>query len=225
MILTKCTVDTDVIQNLADEPIEPTQQLKAKFDEATTGIKNYINSTLTGEIEQGVATEKQSLQTIIGNLRTEIINAMNTMRTNLENQMTTNQQNSFPIGAVYISANSDNPSTFLGFGTWEQIAQGRTLIGVGTGTDNNSVSKTFSNGETGGEYSHTLSVNEMPKHGHQIGYDTRVNATGFANTRSMPFVAGGSVRDLSIPTDIRGGDQAHNNIQPYFAVYIWKRIA
>ncbi len=36
----------------------------------------------------------------------------------------------YPVGSIYISVSSANPSTFIG-GEWEQIAQGRTLFGAG----------------------------------------------------------------------------------------------
>ena len=66
----------------------------------------------------------------------------------------------FPVGAVYITAGNTNPGTFLG-GTWAQIAQGRTLIGVGTlGTD------TYAAGATGGAARVTLTTTEMPSHDH-----------------------------------------------------------
>lgn len=66
----------------------------------------------------------------------------------------------FPIGAVYITAGNTNPGTFLG-GTWSQIAQGRTLIGVGTlGTD------TYAAADTGGAARVTLTTTEMPSHNH-----------------------------------------------------------
>ena len=57
----------------------------------------------------------------------------------------------YPIGYIYISINSTNPSTYFG-GTWEQIAGGRILIGVGTGTDVDGVTKTIAAQETGGSY-------------------------------------------------------------------------
>lgn len=69
----------------------------------------------------------------------------------------------FPIGAVYITANNVNPGTFIG-GTWTQIAQGRTLLGVGTlGSD------TYAAGATGGAARVTLSTSEMPWHNHGGG--------------------------------------------------------
>lgn len=66
----------------------------------------------------------------------------------------------FPVGAIYITVGNTNPGTFLG-GTWAQIAQGRTLIGVGTlGGD------TYAAGDTGGSSRVTLSISEIPSHNH-----------------------------------------------------------
>lgn len=70
----------------------------------------------------------------------------------------------YPVGSIYISMNSTNPSTLFG-GTWEAFGQGRVLIGAGTGNDG-STSLSFTAGGTGGEYKHTLSVSEMPSHTH-----------------------------------------------------------
>lgn len=69
----------------------------------------------------------------------------------------------FPIGAIYLTAGNTNPGTFLG-GTWVRIAQGRTLIGVGTlGSD------TYAEGATGGAARVTLTTTEMPSHNHGGG--------------------------------------------------------
>lgn len=71
----------------------------------------------------------------------------------------------YPVGSIYMTMNSQNPSTLFG-GEWVAWGQGRVPVGAGTGTDSNSVSKTFVSDETGGEYNHTLSASEMPKHNH-----------------------------------------------------------
>jgi microcystin-dependent protein len=94
----------------------------------------------------------------------------------------------FPVGAVYITAGNTNPSTFLG-GTWSQIAQGRTLMGVGMlGAD------TYAAGATGGAARVTLTTTEIPAHNH--GGDTGTNsadhthsgttASAGAHTHSQP---------------------------------------
>lgn len=71
-----------------------------------------------------------------------------------------------PVGSIYMTMDSQNPSTLFG-GEWVAWGQGRVPVGFGTGRDINGVSKTFSSiGGTGGEYNHTLSNVEMPKHGH-----------------------------------------------------------
>ena len=66
----------------------------------------------------------------------------------------------YPVGSIYTSINATNPSTLFG-GVWEQIASGRTLVGVDTSqTEFNTVKK------TGGEKTHRLTESEMPVHSH-----------------------------------------------------------
>lgn len=69
----------------------------------------------------------------------------------------------YPVGHIYMSTNSANPGTLFPGTTWEAYAQGRVLIGAGTGTDSRSEKKTFTAGSTGGEYNHQLTVGELPK--------------------------------------------------------------
>lgn len=66
----------------------------------------------------------------------------------------------YPVGAIYITTNSVNPSELFG-GTWESYAEGRTLIGNGKIED-----RDFIAGTTGGSCTHLLSVNELPSHTH-----------------------------------------------------------
>lgn len=63
----------------------------------------------------------------------------------------------YPVGSVYISTVSTNPSVLLGFGTWVRIAQGRVLIGQ---DDSNAAFQT--GGQTGGNYTQTPSEHEAP---------------------------------------------------------------
>tara|TARA_R110000803_G_scaffold206682_1_gene274109 strand:- start:463 stop:1050 length:588 start_codon:yes stop_codon:yes gene_type:complete len=126
----------------------------------------------------------------------------------------------YPVGFIWMNANNvTNPGTLLGFGTWEEFGAGRVLLGAGEGTDNQPAPevKTFIAGDTGGEYSHTLTEDEMPSHNHNINnmgleynYDRDQTSSAWDN--------GGNKL-----TDLTGGDLPHNNIQPYIAVHMWTR--
>ena len=131
-----------------------------------------------------------------------------------------------PVGSIYLSINDINPSGYFG-GTWEQIAKGRTLVGVdSTDSDFNTAKK------TGGEKTHTLSVNEMPSHTHSGIYfwgGSRALAlnpgttSGFYIQPDSGAILAGD--EKSLVTAKTGGGQTHNNLQPYFTCYIWLRTA
>ena len=124
----------------------------------------------------------------------------------------------YPVGAVYITYNNNNPGNFLG-GTWEQFGQGRTLIGEGTGNDG-STSMTFTTNSTGGEYKHKLTFDEMPSHNHHLsGYSNAFGSKYYYN------LVGGSNSYGDKNTGNAGGDTPHNNVQPYIVVYFWRRTA
>jgi len=129
----------------------------------------------------------------------------------------------YPVGSIYMSINSTSPATLFG-GRWEAISQGRTLVGVGTGTDINGDSMTWAAEATGGEYLHTLTIDEMPSHNHNVNtifpFTIGSNRTAVANSTSNNVT--GTAGDVVLNA---GGGQAHNNIQPFFAVYMWKRTA
>jgi hypothetical protein len=86
---------------------------------------------------------------------------------------------------------------------------GRVLIGVGVNGSN-----TYSYGDVGGEINHQLSVDEMPSHNHS--YNIRVFSGG---TYSDTTDTGHSTSDNAMITGNTGGDNPHNNMQPYKVVY------
>ena len=126
----------------------------------------------------------------------------------------------FPVGAVYITYDNNNPGNFLG-GTWERFGQGRTLVGEGTGNDG-STSMSFTAESSGGEYKHKLNVAEMPSHGHKLyarGGQTAQTSSPFADNK--PITQGSNSYGFNVSST--GGNQSHNNIQPYIVIYFWRR--
>lgn len=114
----------------------------------------------------------------------------------------------YPVGSIYISVNSTSPAILFG-GTWE-ILNDVFLLAAGS----------YANAGTfGGEASHTLTVDEMPSHSHGVpllpGNDAGTEWVGKSGTAA-------SKRRWS---DNYGGGLAHNNMPPYMAVYMWKRVA
>lgn len=131
----------------------------------------------------------------------------------------------YPVGSIYMTgSNGDNPVNTFGVGTWAAFAQGRTLIGCGSTQDTRGESRGFGLGNTGGEFQHVLSEAEMPSHQHATG---GIAAYG-GNTGSGSNHVGQGSNEINYNTrytDWRGGNAAHNNMQPYIAVYIWMRTA
>ncbi len=121
----------------------------------------------------------------------------------------------YPVGAIYTAVVSTNPGTLLGFGTWTAFGAGKVPVGIDSGdTDFDTVE------ETGGAKTHTLSIAEMPSHDH----DTGINfGSGAGAVYGALDRIGDSNNDKR--TGFTGGGGAHNNLQPYIVVYMWKRTA
>ena len=157
----------------------------------------------------------------------------------------------YPVGSIYMSVNSVNPSTLFG-GTWEQLKD-KFLLASGS---------TYSAGSTGGSATVSLTQSQMPRHNHTTNahthnvsesgeYFVTSEANGASNTRvtysssgnryvdgmsdnKTPFHHRTSTGSTSPTTKYTGGSgtsesasngSAHINMPPYLVVYLWKRIA
>ena len=147
--------------------------------------------------------------------------------------------NPFPVGAIYMSVDSRNPSQIFG-GKWEQIKD-RFLLAAGS---------TYKAGNTGGSATHKLTTNEMPSHTHTQnshyhaglsygspdgGGNTCVVSTYYDGTGCIELgwerVSNGVpynnvyTKYATATNQNTGGGAAHNNMPPYLVVYIWKRVS
>lgn len=118
----------------------------------------------------------------------------------------------FPIGYIYLSTSNVNPGQFFG-GTWKPIKD-RFLLLAGD---------TYKGGQTGGEATHKLTIDEMPRHQPQALLNTNdSNITGSAINWQIVnngrFYGGDMFKSY-------GGDQPHNNMPPYIVVYGWVKVS
>jgi len=120
----------------------------------------------------------------------------------------------YPVGSYYWSNDSRNPKDLFG-GKWTEI-EGRFLFATKSG---------YSCGQTGGEETHRLTIDEMPSHSH--------STVDWARTHhgTWSLNSGGSNRTLDYRDDTpysgtnsTGGNCAHNNMPPYLCAYCWRRI-
>ncbi len=145
----------------------------------------------------------------------------------------------YPVGSIYMSVNSTSPATLFG-GTWTQLKD-RFLVGAG-----NSYSVNATGGATSQSYtpkgsvgSHTLTVSEMPRHGHnvriwnkdagttdyhklfssdgvslltnQYGIDVRADGNIVYGWNNTNKVAQSGMGDEAGTTNIMGGGASHNH--------------
>lgn len=122
----------------------------------------------------------------------------------------------YPIGSIFQSTEYFNPSEKMG-GEWE-LLKDRMLLGAGD---------TYEAGNTGGEATHTLTIDEMPSHTHPNS-DIK-GLVLMADANNLYGKAGNSSGsgdwEWNRGVMPQGGGQAHNNMPPYLVVYMWKRIA
>jgi hypothetical protein len=122
----------------------------------------------------------------------------------------------YPVGSIYLSVNSANPSTFFG-GTWEAWGSGRVPVGIDVSYfRHNTVEK------TGGEKTHKLTVDEMPSHTHDIIGGCCSSVTAVPSGACVPGLYSSYLGNCIRST---GGNGSHNNLQPYITCYMWKRTA
>ena len=127
----------------------------------------------------------------------------------------------YPVGSIYQTTSSTfNPQTAWG-GTWERIKD-RFLLAAGD---------TYTGGSTGGEATHKLTVQELPSHQHVMIVNNEGSSSSWVPTFDGYVIKTDCVTQskknyqAKLAQNGAGLDQAHNNMPPYLAIYIWRRTA
>lgn len=125
------------------------------------------------------------------------------------------------VGQIILSTTlntADKVKNIYG-GNWQAFGAGRVLIGAGSNGGLN-----FTAGSAGGEYSHTLTEAEMPSHAHSSRLHN-TSGTGINYLNVQETDPGLGLTTGYEGTTAAGGGRAHNNMQPYVVVYMWRRVS
>lgn len=218
-------------QPMKEVDFSPIYTLGADYDlgDILTALLNDYGLKIKSRITS--YTQKQqnnSIQTTVelGDKQTRTTTTTTTSgKANINNMLSI-----YPVGSIYISVNDTNPHDLFG-GTWKMI-NGRFLLS----SDNS-----YKVGTTGGEATHTLTVNEMPKHKHPFGMPVQgYNGWPIVTTDSYSVAIDYNTNNYHTPNETihltdtnlatggvgnTGNDQPHNNMPPYLVVNMWQRTA
>ena len=145
----------------------------------------------------------------------------------------------YPVGAIYLSTVSTSPAALFG-GTWTRIT-GRFLLAA---TDGGSSGASQAAGNTGGAAEVTLTANQSGQpaltisgggHTHTVSSNVGAfyatgstrngyNAGGTSSGNLSPGIAA-NTGTHSHTVSAANATEAHNNMPPWLAVYMWKRTA
>lgn len=164
----------------------------------------------------------------------------------LKQQFETKKTETYKVGDIYMTtiAHADPAAVKAhhGYGTWVRYAEGRAPVGFSDNASDIAEYKTM--GNTFGDNTHQLKVDEMPKHVHRLAVSnwspTNQDASLSASQVDLSTkVLNSSMRLSSIIDDVlsdnytieptdwasAGGNQPHNNIQPSIVTGYWLRTA
>lgn len=158
--------------------------------------------------------------------------------------------NIYPVGAIYTSVVATEPSTLFG-GTWVPFQQDRTLVSAGgayaAGTTGGAATVALTEAQLASHdhtdsFSVSIGTDSAPNHQHFGSLwasaagtggiqDVDVQTSGGASSRREANTMPGGARSHSHTASVNGkvnnagSGQAHNNMMPYVAVYMWERTA
>ena len=202
----------DKVSKSGDTITGPILYEKTPNDDSELPNKAYVDSAIKSAVDAAVASVTKTLSD--------------------------NMHAQYPVGSYIYSDKADNPATYLPYmsdTTWVQTAAGRVLIGAGT-ADSGTV---YNSGDTGGEEKHKLTVDELAEHNHRSGANCLIWALrdewdgsitepqvtlGSSSTENGPVFMDRTLESAGLwYSKYAGNNVAHNNMQPYSAVYIFKR--
>lgn len=180
-------------------------------DDHMRGIKNVLKNTFPNLTAAMTATAA-------------ILNGMDARVADLELPVNAPAGQN-PVGTIKITTDNTNPGVYIAGTTWVQIAQGRSLVGEGTGAG---LTARVAGAEIGVEDSVVVDHQHDPAGAHSHTVTAQQNLGGFTDDGGAPdqksaaaVIVTSTEPDHQHPAEgVSGVDQ---NMQPSLIVYIWER--
>lgn len=169
----------------------------------------YIKNGSKGDKgDKGDAGEVTNIDDIVKQIKTLVLDSMH------------------PIGSIFLTMDNSNPKDILGVGTWERIANGKTLWGgdgTNTGTEleagiPNVIGRVFCETDYGGGVMGAFIKSYGVKGGNAAGSDSAVN---FDASRGETKMDG----TLKTDSDYKVYGKSDTVQPPALVVNMWRRIA
>ena len=209
----------DVIDALdTPDPSRPLSAAQGKWlNENKLGFGDVINDLETNEPARPLsAAQGAALGTALAALH-QTVDA-------LQSALSQKPDLVYQVGDIHITTSTQSPAAIYG-GTWEQLKD-RFLLAAGSA---------YAAGSTGGEAAHTLTENEMPRHYHDLAQQNTAATTKLGlwdsyiksnyQVLDQVYDSTQNIKAYMYGTRSAGSGAAHNNLPPYLAVYMWRRVA
>ena len=184
-------------------------------------LSEKFNPSVKAEIKAEINAVKDETKAEINAVKDETKAEINAAKTEINAVKDEIKRTTTHVGQIILSTTLNTAAKVKNIygGNWEAFGAGKVLIGAGSNGG-----RSFTAGSTGGEYTHTLTINEMPSHTHTVTdrYFKRNEGDQLGATHGDELLGNTYTTNT---TSAAGGGQAHNNMQPYVVVYMWHRIA
>ena len=232
-ILSNSIDENTVSSNLAVSIIETLQSNVAKATATETSLRgamkdgdlsNYAKKT---DVINGYVAKEEGKKLSTNDFTDAYKTILDGLTTTINNAILESDKKKYPIGHEIYTKNSANPSTYMGFGTWELTSVGRMQVGVDVNDTDFNVA-----GKTGGSKTHTNTVEELVPHKHKSmtlgigngGYKLEGGQAGAGQVGTETNYIG-ETTTVSLDETKSAQAQAFSIMPPYVTVYIWERTA
>ena len=226
--LTNKSIDSDnnTITNIVNADIKSSAGLEfSKMENLTASRALVSDSNGDVSVSAVTATELGYLDGVTSAIQTQLNNIADIAH---------------PIGSIFQTVHNyaDSAAVVAAIGgtTWVRFAEGKVMVGYDASDTDFDTSE-----ETGGAKTHTLTEAELPAHRHFLFRNVSVPNIGdttsslsaahhYDNGSESYRIRKSSSSNAFLEPNITlsgqtGSGSAHNNLQPYVVVYMWKRTA